>query len=67
MYTFFVLGLVPGTNFQITFTMWLEFVEALLLAFGLYVLGRRLIRAGRQGLLETAPISAVLPAKLRHR
>jgi hypothetical protein len=24
MYDFFVLGLIPGTDIQITFTMWLE-------------------------------------------
>ena len=24
MYTFFVLGLIPGTDIQITFTMWLD-------------------------------------------
>lgn len=24
MYNFFVLGLIPGTDIQITFTMWLE-------------------------------------------
>lgn len=34
MYSFFVLGLIPGTNIQITFTMWLEFV--LLLAATIY-------------------------------
>ena len=26
MYNFFVLGLIPGTNIEITFAMWLEFV-----------------------------------------
>ena len=24
MYSFFVLGLIPGTNFQITFQVWLD-------------------------------------------
>ena len=35
MYAFFVLGLVPGTNFQITFLMW--FVAALIIVFGAIV------------------------------
>ena len=26
MYNFFVLGLIPGTNIEITFAMWLEFL-----------------------------------------
>lgn len=33
MYAFFVLGLVPGTNFQITFQVWLDVI--LLMVAGL--------------------------------
>lgn len=36
MYNFFVLGLVPGTDIQITFAMWLE--STLLLAGSVYLL-----------------------------
>ena len=67
MYTFIVLGLVPGTNFQITFNMWLICIEALLLAFFLYMLGRRLIQIGNKGLLETATNRAIFPATRLHR
>ena len=62
MYTFFVLGLVPGTNFQITFNMWLLCVEALLLAFFLYISGRHLVQIGNKGLRETDNVRFVLPA-----
>ena len=31
MYSFFVLGLIPGTNIQISFTMWVEATIALVL------------------------------------
>lgn len=32
MYSFFVLGLIPGTNIQITFGMWLMATTALVLS-----------------------------------
>ena len=66
MYTFLVLGLVPGTNIQITFIIWLECIEALLLAVSLYILGRRLVRAGRNSLSSNHAVGSAVPAKLLH-
>ena len=40
MYSFFVLGLIPGTNFQITFQVWFDMVELLVVAYGLIYLHR---------------------------
>jgi len=39
MYAFFVLGLIPGTNLQITFNIWLD---CLLLATAIYLYARYL-------------------------
>ena len=36
MYSFFVLGLIPGTNFQITFQVWLDVVELSMLVIGIF-------------------------------
>lgn len=35
MYAFFVLGIVPGTNFQITFQVWLDCLLTVIEAAGL--------------------------------
>ena len=67
MYSFFVLGLVPGTNFQISFTMWLQSVEAVVIAVLLVKLGSNFIIAGRQDLVDSAPARVSFPAKLLHR
>lgn len=67
MYTFLVLGLVPGTNFQITFFVWLQVVEALALAFLLVKLGGNFIRAGRESLDTRQSVGLALPSKLLHR
>ena|SRR5665213_1892287 len=40
MYSFFVLGLIPGTNFQITFQVWLDMVELSILVTGIIWLFR---------------------------
>jgi hypothetical protein len=32
MYTFVVLGLIPGTNIQLTFDMWLQIISSLAVA-----------------------------------
>jgi hypothetical protein len=32
MYSFLVLGLIPGTNFQITFKAWLNIIGTLMVA-----------------------------------
>ena len=67
MYTFLVLGLVPGTNFQVTFLVWLQVVEALALAFLLVKLGGNFIRAGRESLDTRQSVRLALPSKLLHR
>ena len=60
MYSFFVLGLVPGTNIQITFQIWLDSLLLLaicLLAASLY----RLNRVTNSWLImRIAPLSADL-------
>ena len=40
MQTFVVLGLIPGTNIQITFLMWQIVAGSLLLLSGLWLLHR---------------------------
>ena len=50
MYTLIVLGLVPGTNFQITFEFWLQCLEALAAAVLITKLGVIYISRGRAGL-----------------
>ncbi|MDL2341767.1 MAG: hypothetical protein QFB87_01665 [Patescibacteria group bacterium] len=67
MYTLLVLGLVPGTNFQITFEFWLQCLEALAAASLLTNLGMRYVKVGRKGLLESADLRAILPATRLHR
>ncbi len=67
MYAFLVLGLVPGTNFQITFMVWIQVVEAFAMAFFLVKLGGHFIHAERQGLATAQPVRVELPAKLLHR
>lgn len=44
---FIVLGLIPGTDIQITFEMWLQFVTAFLAALITVNVGIRLIRFER--------------------
>lgn len=36
MYSFLVLGLIPGTNIEISFWAWLVLMAGLLIAFKLY-------------------------------
>lgn len=36
MYSFLVLGLVPGTNIQINFNTWLYALSAAFLSYGIY-------------------------------
>ena len=38
MYTFLVLGLIPGTNLQITFKTWLDLVGLIIVALLSYKL-----------------------------
>lgn len=45
MYSFFVLGLVPGTSIQITFRMWFDVVSALIFI----TLGCRLLLTQHRG------------------
>lgn len=46
MYDFFVLGLIPGTNIQISFTMWMESLT--LLSVSAY-LARHIVRRRAYG------------------
>ena len=41
MYNFFVLGLIPGTNIQITFQGWLDMIEAGIAIVGMIWLYRQ--------------------------
>lgn len=34
MYSFFVLGIIPGTNIQITFQGWLDIIELAVALYG---------------------------------
>jgi len=43
MYSFIVLGILPGTNFQISFDMWLEFVTSLTIGLFTIFIGRILL------------------------
>lgn len=51
MYNFFVLGLIPGTDIEITFAMWLEFV--LLVFASVYAL--HYVRTRKRLLLAPVP------------
>lgn len=44
MYSFIVLGLIPGTDIQITFEIWLQFMSALLAALAYSGAGLRLFK-----------------------
>lgn len=75
MYSFFVLGLIPGTSIQITFEMWLMAAE-ILVAF---IVIAAMLRAGSQRRLmrsvtlkvetplATTPNRTPLPATRLHR
>lgn len=67
MYSLLVLGLVPGTNFQITFTFWVQCVEALLLAAILAKIGLRFVKSGRRGILRAIELRDPLGVKQLHR
>jgi membrane protein implicated in regulation of membrane protease activity len=57
MYGFFVLGLVPGTDIQITFDMWLQAATVLCGAIAVLILIRRFIQERRLNAIpqETIP------------
>ncbi|MBC7708023.1 hypothetical protein H7Y63_02265 [Polaromonas sp.] len=67
MYSLLVLGLVPGTNFQITFEFWLQCFGALVAAILLAYLGLRYVKAGRAGLKAIDSHTFVVPSKLPRR
>lgn len=68
MYSFIVLGLVPGTNFQITFEMWLQCAELLTLIVLLSVLAIRYTRTGRAGVIaDIERLRIPVHAKQLHR
>lgn len=53
---FIVLGFIPGTDIQITFEMWLQFVTALLVAIVTVHSGIRMIRAERSRHFQQADL-----------
>lgn len=67
MYSLIVLGLVPGTNFQITFEFWLQCLEALAAAVLITKLGLIYINRGKAGLKAVDAYEFKLPAKLPRR
>lgn len=67
MDTLLVLGLIPGTNFQITFTLWLQCLEAVILAAVLTKLGLSYIKASSAGLQEVPTTFKALAVISRHR
>jgi hypothetical protein len=61
MYNFIVLGIVPGTNYQIEFDTWLKLAEMALLAYALLRL-----KAIHQAMPAKAWIRQPLPANQLH-
>jgi hypothetical protein len=67
MYNFIVLGIVPGTNLQITFETWLVMLEVALVIIGLErLLGLRRWLNGRLA-VEAVLARSPLPANQLHR
>lgn len=64
MYSFFVLGLIPGTNFQITFQVWFDVVEVLVAVTGILWLHR--LRHPLAAQLEMPTPRRSLPASQFH-
>ncbi len=59
MYTFLVLGQIPGTNIQISFQVWLVILAGLVLAVMAFTLSLRVRRAfKRQAMRLRQPLSA---------
>ncbi|MEO7364649.1 MAG: hypothetical protein ABIV43_04070 [Candidatus Saccharimonadales bacterium] len=68
MYTFIVLGLIPGTNVQITFDIWLQFVTLLAVYVALSVFSMRIYRFVKlTNQLLTAPARRQLHATQLHQ
>jgi hypothetical protein len=61
MYSFVVLGLIPGTNIQITFQMWLTIAGLAAIAFGMH----KLVELHRN-LLAMTKLRVPLPATRLH-
>ena len=63
MYTFFVLGIIPGTTIQITFQLWLDVVAGL----GVIILLARLFSELRlETVVTVAPGRSPLHARQLH-
>ena len=60
MYSFFVLGIIPGTNIQITFQGWLDAIQLLIAVFGAVWLfrNRYQIRHQVRDAISRAPLHA---------
>lgn len=66
MYNFLVLGLVPGTDIQITFEMWLDIVIAIIMAVVVVKAGRQLLNL-TSTLPEASTVRLPLDASQLHR
>ncbi|HTB48962.1 MAG TPA: hypothetical protein VK712_02675 [Verrucomicrobiae bacterium] len=65
MYSFFVLGIIPGTNIEISFVAWLIMTPVLLAAAIIirpYLQLHRFVALGKQSLRQPLPAS-----QLHHR
>ena len=63
MYTFFVLGIIPGTTIQITFQLWLDVVAGL----SIIILLARLLYVHRsESVVTAASIRLPLHARQLH-
>jgi hypothetical protein len=59
MYSFIVLGIVPGTNIQISFQAWLLMLAGLVALIMVFIASHRLRRSmGLQGLRLRQPLDA---------
>lgn len=67
MYTFLVLGIIPGTDFQITFEMWLEIAKSLLLALFVVYAGSRMYRTVHLEAQDCILLRKELPASRLHQ
>lgn len=64
MYTFFILGLIPGTNLQITFQMWIDGLELVAAVAGLAWIYRQHHAAVAELFVPRQPLHA---NQLHHR
>lgn len=56
MYSFFVLGLIPGTDIQVTFEMWLQAAIILCSVIAILILVKRFIQERRRNAIPQTTI-----------